>query len=80
MALEPQWETLFENNSYRNRIGRTSLDAVEAIFLAICNRSKITSNERFIFKAKVCLENLQMDSFIQKLKTISSIEKMVPTW
>lgn len=80
MALEPQWEALFENNSYGNRLGRTPLDAVEAIFSSICAKSKISSSERFIFKANVCLENLNMGSFIKKLKTISPIEKMVETW
>ena len=80
MALEPQWEALFENNSYGGRPGRTAQDAVEAIFLAIRTNSKKSSNERFILKTKACLENLNTNSFIKKLNTISPIKEMVKTW
>jgi len=31
-ALEPEWESKFENNSYGFRPGRSAHDAIEAIF------------------------------------------------
>lgn len=74
MALEPQWEALFESKSYGARPGRTAQDAVEAIFNAIRTNSKKSSTERFIFKMEACLENLNIQAFIQKLNTISPIE------
>jgi RNA-directed DNA polymerase len=36
MALEPEWEARFENNSYGFRPGRSTHDAIEAIFTIIC--------------------------------------------
>jgi RNA-directed DNA polymerase len=33
-ALEPEWETRFEVNSYGFRPGRCTMDAIEAIFSA----------------------------------------------
>lgn len=40
MALEPQWEALFEPNSYGFRPGRSCHDAIEAIKSAIRHKAK----------------------------------------
>src|SRR5436305_12123830 len=40
LALEPEWEALFEPNSYGFRPGRSCHDAVEAIFDAIKQKDK----------------------------------------
>ena len=40
LALEPEWEAKFEPNSYGFRPGRSAHDAIEAIFNAICLKSK----------------------------------------
>jgi retron-type reverse transcriptase len=40
LALEPEWEALFEPNSYGFRIGRSGHDAIAAIFSAIKQKSK----------------------------------------
>jgi RNA-directed DNA polymerase len=39
-ALEPEWEAVFEENSYGFRPGRSCHDAIEAIFNAIRYKSK----------------------------------------
>ena len=39
-ALEPQWEALFEADSYGFRPGRSAQDAIAAIFLNIKQKSK----------------------------------------
>jgi RNA-directed DNA polymerase len=39
-ALEPEWESRFENNSYGFRPGRSAHDAIEAIFNQIRYKSK----------------------------------------
>ena len=39
-ALEPEWEAVFEANSYGFRPGRSAHDAIEAIFNAICLKPK----------------------------------------
>lgn len=80
LALEPQWEALFEANSYGGRPGRTAQDAIESVFLALRVKSKISSSERFIFKAKLSTLSLNIDSFIKKLNTIPPIAEIVRTW
>ena len=35
LALEPEWETRFEANSYGFRPGRCTMDAIEAVFTAL---------------------------------------------
>lgn len=39
-ALEPEWEAMFEPNSYGFRPGRSCHDAIEAIFLEIRSKPK----------------------------------------
>ena len=40
LALEPEWEAIFEPNSYGFRPGRSCHDAIEAIFLGIRGKAK----------------------------------------
>ncbi len=40
MALEPEWEAVFEPNSYGFRPGRSYHDAIEAVFLALKQKQK----------------------------------------
>ncbi len=40
LAIEPQWESQFEENSYGFRPARSGHDAIEAIFLAIRSQPK----------------------------------------
>lgn len=39
MALEPEWETKFEPNSYGFRPGRSCHDACEGIYAALSKKS-----------------------------------------
>jgi RNA-directed DNA polymerase len=47
MGLEPEWESMFEPNSYGFRPGRSCHDAIEAIFNAIKCKAK------FVFDADI---------------------------
>ena len=47
MALEPEWESMFEPNSYGFRPGRSCHDAIGAIFNAIRYKPK------FVFDADI---------------------------
>ena len=40
LALEPQWEALFEADSYGFRPGRSAYDAIAAIFSNISKKNK----------------------------------------
>ena len=49
LALEPEWETRFEANSYGFRPGRCTMDAIEAIFIALGQKG----SSRWIFDADI---------------------------
>src|SRR4051794_29287481 len=44
LALEPEWETRFEANSYGFRPGRCTMDAIEAIFTALGQKGLLRCN------------------------------------
>jgi len=49
LALEPEWETRFEANSYGFRPGRCTMDAIEAIFIALGQEG----SSRWVFDADI---------------------------
>jgi RNA-directed DNA polymerase len=49
LALEPEWETRFEANSYGFRPGRCTMDAIEAVFIALGQ----TGSSRWILDADI---------------------------
>ena len=54
MALEPEWEAVFENNSYGFRPGRSCHDAIAAIF------NHIRSKPKFVLDADIkgCFDHI----------------------
>ena len=40
LALEPEWEAQFEPNSFGFRPGRSTHDAIEMLFTALCKKPK----------------------------------------
>eukprot|EP00210_Caulerpa_lentillifera_P009609 g9166.t1 len=68
MALEPQWEARFEPNSYGFRPGRSSHDAVEAVFSSI-RVSDHSFHEKFVVDAdlKGCFDNIDHIILFQNL-------------
>lgn len=76
MALEPQWEAKFEFNSYGFRPGRSCHDAIEAIFIAINQKSK------FLLDADIqkCFNEINHCALLCKLETFPLIEKQIKAW
>ena len=77
LALEPEWEAKFEPNSYGFRPGRSSHDAIEAIFLSL------KDNRRFwVFDADIreCLDKIDKDFLLSKLETFPQMESQVHSW
>eukprot|EP00210_Caulerpa_lentillifera_P009608 g9165.t1 len=81
MALEPQWEARFEPNSYGFRPGRSTHDAVEAVFSSI-RVSDHSFHEKFVVDAdlKGCFDNIYHNYLISKLDTLVSIRSQVKAW
>ena len=65
LALEPEWEALFEPNSYGFRPGRRPHDAIEAIYQAINKKSK------YVLDADIakCFDRIDHKALLEKLNT-----------
>lgn len=77
LALEPEWEAVFEPNSYGFRPGRGCLDAMEAIFLNL--RSGVP---KYVFDADIakCFDRIDHKALLRKLDTFPEMESQVSAW
>jgi RNA-directed DNA polymerase len=62
MVLEPEWEAVFESNSYGFRPGRGCHDAIEQIFISL-------RGEKYILEADIkgCFDNLNHTALLNKV-------------
>lgn len=77
LALEPQWEAIFEPNSYGFRPGRSAQDAMEAIFLNLHNNTP-----KWVFDAdiKKCFDQIDHNALLNKLNTFPLMKKQIRAW
>ena len=76
MVLEPEWEALFEPNSYGFRPGRSCHDAIEAIFKTIRYKPK------YVFDADIskCFDNINHSKLLEKLNTYPTLRRQIRAW
>lgn len=76
MALEPEWEAKFEENSYGFRPGRSAHDAVEAIF------SCIRLKPKYVLDADItkCFDRIDRSKLLTKLNTSPTIKRQIKAW
>lgn len=76
IALEPEWEAIFEPNSYGFRPGRSYHDAIAALFLSLRGKTQ------FVLDADIhkCFDELDHDKLITKLDTFSQMENQIKAW
>jgi RNA-directed DNA polymerase len=76
LALEPEWEAVFEPNSYGFRPGRSPHDAIEAVF------NFIRLKPKYVLKADIekCFDKINHQALLDKLFTIQPIAKLVRSW
>jgi RNA-directed DNA polymerase len=76
MALEPEWEAVFEPNSYGFRPGRSAHDAIGAIFNGIRLKPK------FVFDADIkgCFDNINHEALLEKLSTYPALTHLIRGW
>ena len=62
MALEPEWEAVFEPNSYGFRPGRSCHDAIEQIYTAM-------RKEKYVLEADIkgCFDNIAHEALLDKI-------------
>lgn len=77
MALEPEWEAVFEPNSYGYRPGRRAQDAIEAIFLGLRHKKP-----KLLFDADVskCFEDIEHNPLLDKLDTFPAMKTQISAW
>lgn len=77
LCLEPEWEAVFEPNSYGFRKGRSCHDAIEGIFSNLRHR-----RTKYIFDADIrkCFDKIDHNSLLRKLNTFPMMEQQVTAW
>ena len=75
-ALEPEWEAKFEASSHGFRPGRSSHDAIQAIFNAICQ------NPKYVLDADIaqCFNRINQAALLTKLNTSPTIRRQIRAW
>jgi RNA-directed DNA polymerase len=76
LALEPEWEAIFEPNSYGFRPGRGCHDAIEATFNAICHKAKYALDADI---AK-CFDRIDHQALLAKLRTFPALRRTIRAW
>jgi RNA-directed DNA polymerase len=77
LALEPEWEAIFEPNSYGFRPGRSAMDSIEAIFLNLRH-----NRPKWVYDADIqkCFDRINHDSLLTKLNTFPLMQNQVKAW
>lgn len=77
LALEPEWEAIFEPNSYGFRPGRRAHDAIEAIFLGLRHNTP-----KWVFDADIrkCFDEIDHSALLKKLNTYPAMERQIAAW
>lgn len=76
LALEAEWEAVFETNTYGFRTGRGAHDAIEAIFKGIRYKSK------YVLDADIqkCFDKIDQEKLLEKLNTFPKLTKQIKAW
>ena len=76
LALEPEWEAVFEPNTYGFRVGRGAHDAIEAIFNSIRYKSK------YVLDADItkCFDKIDQTKLLAKLNTFPTLTRQIKAW
>ena len=76
LALEPEWEAIFEPNSYGFRPGRSCHDAIASLFFSLRGKS------RFVLNADIetCFDRLDHQKLLRKLSTFGQLENQIAAW
>ena len=67
--LEPEWESVFEPNSYGFRAGRSCHDAIEQVFGRLSGRKGL---DRWVLDADIkgCFDNLAHESILERIESV----------
>ena len=76
LALEAEWEAIFESNTYGFRTGRGAHDAIEAIFDSIRYKNK------YVLDADIlkCFDKIDQKKLLDKLNTFPKLYRQIKAW
>lgn len=76
LALEPEWEAVFETNTYGFRAGRGAHDAIKNIFNGIRYKAK------YVFDADIskCFDKINQAALLNKLNTFPTLHQQIKAW
>lgn len=76
LALEPEWEAKFENNSYGFRPGRNCHDAIAAI------RTFIQKRPKYVLDADIakCFDRIDHDKLLDKIGMTGKYRRQLKGW
>jgi len=76
MALEPQWEAVFEPNVYGYRPGRSCQDAIGAIF------NIVRRHPKYLLEGDIsgCFENISHSALLRKIHAPPSMSRQLKKW
>jgi RNA-directed DNA polymerase len=75
-VMEPAWEAQFEPNSYGFRPGRSTHDAIGAIYNAIKKQPK------YVLDADIakCFDRIDRDALLRKTDTFPALRRLIKRW
>ncbi|MBW4589208.1 MAG: reverse transcriptase N-terminal domain-containing protein, partial [Aetokthonos hydrillicola CCALA 1050] len=75
-TLEPEWEAVFEPNSYGFRPGRSCHDAIKQIKNCIQNKAK------YVLDADIarCFDRINHEALLQKLNIKGKVRQQIKSW
>ncbi|WP_152589648.1 group II intron reverse transcriptase/maturase [Nostoc sphaeroides] len=75
-ALEPEWEAVFEPNSYGFRPGRSCHDAIKQI------KNCIQGKAKFVLDADIarCFDRINHEALLQKLNIKGKVRQQIKAW
>ena len=76
LALEAEWEAVFETNTYGFRTGRSAHDAIGAIFGGISKKAK------YVLDADItkCFDKINQEKLLDKLNTFPKLYRQIKAW
>ena len=80
LALEPEWEAVFEPNSYGFRPGRGAHDAMEALFKSLAYN--IPKKGYWVYDANIrnCFATISHDALLSKVETFPKMKSQISAW
>lgn len=76
IALEPEWEAIFESHSYGFRPRRSYHDAISALLLSLRGKAK------YVLAADIqkCFDRIDHNKLLDKLSTFDQMKKQINIW